>query len=86
MFSRCGADTDRIKAHPSPQGTTTVGEDYSGYFGQQCCVKNCGCRAANGRSHTSFLSPIPNSKRVIRFDGSRRRHCRLASNNSTQHL
>jgi len=29
-------------------------------------------RGANGRSHTSFLSPIPPSKRGTKFGGSRR--------------
>jgi len=42
-------------------------------------------RGANGRSHISFLSPIPTSKRDTSFGGSRRCHCGLAPKNSTQH-
>jgi len=41
---------------------------------------------ANGRSHTSFLSPVPPSKWDTWLGGSRWWHCGLASNNSTQHL
>jgi len=44
------------------------------------------CRGANGRSHTSFLSPVPPSKWGTWFGGSRWWLCGLASNNRTLHL
>jgi len=58
-------------------------------MGLLTCSANCRCRAergANGRSHTSFRSPVPLSKWDTWFSGSRWWHCGLASNNRTLHL
>jgi len=43
-------------------------------------------RRANCRSHTSFLSSIPPSRKNTRFGSSRRWHRKLTSKNSAQHL
>jgi len=60
---------------------------------QQSCYQCCKIselqmqsRGANGRSHTSFLTPVPPFKWDTWFGGSRWWHCGLAQKKCTEHL